>query len=70
MIRMLAFIFIRVNTNMSSKVLNQLSKIKCLKEIHELTGDIDVIAKVEATSIEELRKIILKDWCYRRRSKY
>ena len=33
-------------------------KIKGLKEIHELTGDIDLIAKVEARNIDELSKII------------
>ena len=57
---MLAFVFIRVETDMSSRIITQLTKIEGVKEIHELTGDIDIIAKVEADNIDDLSKLIFK----------
>lgn len=55
---MLAFVFVRVETDMGSRVISEISKIEGVREIHELTGDIDIIAKVEAENIDELSKII------------
>ncbi|KYH40322.1 MAG: transcriptional regulator [Candidatus Bathyarchaeota archaeon B26-1] len=55
---MLAFVFVRVEADMGSRVISEISKIEGVREIHELTGDIDIIAKVEAENIDELSKII------------
>ena len=54
----MAFVFVRVETDMGSRVISEISKIKGVREIHELTGDIDIIAKVEAENMDELSKII------------
>ncbi|RLG96910.1 hypothetical protein DRO29_03930 [Candidatus Bathyarchaeota archaeon] len=55
---MLAFVFVRVETDMGSRVISEISKIEGVREIYELTGDIDIIAKVEAENMDELSKII------------
>ena len=54
----MAFVFVRVEADMGSRVISEISKIEGVREIHELTGDIDIIAKVEAENIDELSKII------------
>ena len=55
-----AFVFIRVEIDAVSRVASQIVKIEGVEEAHEVTGDIDVIAKVSANNIDDLSKIIFK----------
>ena len=57
---MLAFVFIRVEVDAGSRVGSQIAIIDGIEELHELTGDIDIIAKVSARDMEELSKIIFR----------
>ncbi|MEM2320489.1 MAG: Lrp/AsnC ligand binding domain-containing protein [Candidatus Bathyarchaeia archaeon] len=57
---MLAFLFVRVNVDAVSKVASKISEINGVKEVYEVTGDIDIIAKVSAENIDELSKIVFK----------
>lgn len=57
---LMAFVFIRVEADAVSKVSSQIMKIEGVKEAYEVTGDIDVIAKVSAQNVDELSRIIFK----------
>ena len=57
---MLAFVLIRVGMDASARVAKEISRIDGVNEVYELTGDIDLIAKVEARSIDELSRIIFR----------
>jgi DNA-binding Lrp family transcriptional regulator len=57
---LMAFVFIRVEAEAISKVSSQIMKIEGVKEAYEVTGDIDVIAKVSAQNVDELSRIIFK----------
>lgn len=57
---MLAFLFVRVSTDMVSKVASKIAEIKGVKEVYEVTGDIDIIAKISAENIDELSEIVFK----------
>lgn len=56
----MAFVFIRVESDALSKVSSQIMKIEGVKEAYEVTGDIDIIAKVSAQNIDELSRIIFR----------
>lgn len=57
---LLAFVFIKVKVDAGSRVASEMMKIDGLKELHELTGDIDFIAKVSAGDIDQLSRIIFQ----------
>jgi len=44
----------------SARVAKEISRIDGVNEVYELTGDIDLIAKVEARSVDELSRIIFR----------
>ncbi|MFQ6095057.1 MAG: Lrp/AsnC family transcriptional regulator [Candidatus Bathyarchaeia archaeon] len=56
----MAFVFIRVEADGGSRAGSQIVKIDGVQESHELTGDIDIIAKVSARDMDELSKIIYR----------
>jgi len=55
---LLAFVFIKVEIDAGPRVASEIMKIGSVKELHELTGDIDLIAKVSARDIDELSRVI------------
>ncbi|MEM1581819.1 MAG: Lrp/AsnC ligand binding domain-containing protein [Candidatus Bathyarchaeia archaeon] len=55
-----AFVFIRVDADAVSRVASQMIKIDGVEQTFEVTGDIDIIAKVSAHNIDELSRIIFK----------
>ncbi len=55
---MLAFVFIKVEVNAGARVASEIMKIGSVKELHELAGDIDLIAKVSARDIDEMSRVI------------
>jgi DNA-binding Lrp family transcriptional regulator len=59
-IPVLAFVFIRVEVDTGSRVGSQIAKIEGVEESYELTGDIDIIAKVSTRDMDELSKILFR----------
>ena len=57
---MLAFVFVRVEVEAGSGVASEIVEIEGVSELHQLTGDIDLIVKVSARDIDELSKIIFQ----------
>ncbi|MBS7639803.1 MAG: Lrp/AsnC ligand binding domain-containing protein [Candidatus Bathyarchaeia archaeon] len=55
-----AFVFIRVEMDAVSRVASQIMKIEGVEEAYEVTGDIDVIAKISARNMDDLTKIIFR----------
>lgn len=57
---MLAFVFVRASADMSSKVASKIDEIDGVKEVYEVTGDIDIIAKISVQNVDELSRIVFK----------
>lgn len=55
-----AFVFVRVAVEPVSKVASQIMEIKGVKEVYEVTGDIDIIARISTQNIDDLNKIIFR----------
>lgn len=55
---MLAFVLIKVEVDAGSRVASEIMKIDGVRELHDLAGDIDLIAKVSADDIDELSRMI------------
>jgi len=53
-----AFIDIFVESHQMDEVVEALSKIDNVEELHEVTGEADIVALVSASDIEEFRDII------------
>lgn len=53
-----AFIFLRVQLGTSDQVLNDLRQILHVQEAYLLYGKFDIIAKVEASTMHELKEIV------------
>jgi DNA-binding Lrp family transcriptional regulator len=53
-----AFLFLRVQLGTSDQVLDNLRQILQVQEAHLLYGKFDIIAKVEASSMHELKNIV------------
>ena len=56
----LAFVFIRAEADTGSRVGSQIAKIEGVEESYELTGDIDILAKVSTRNMDELSKILFR----------
>jgi len=55
-----AFILVKVGPEYKRETAKALLKVEGVKEVCELTGDIDVLLRVEAFDMEELSKIVFK----------
>jgi len=53
-----AFVLINTETGFMDEVLKELSKIKGVKEAYSVYGVYDIIAKVEAETMEGLKDIV------------
>lgn len=53
-----AFIDIFVEAHMFDEVFEALSKLDCIEELYEVTGEFDIVALVSASDIEEFRDVI------------
>ncbi|MGA3406225.1 MAG: Lrp/AsnC ligand binding domain-containing protein [Candidatus Bathyarchaeia archaeon] len=60
----LCYVLINVETGSEEKVLGEVRKVPNVKECHRLYGIYDVIAKVEADSMDGLKEIVT--WKIRR----
>jgi len=60
----LAFLLINANLSTEDKVIRELQRIANVKESYVVYGDYDVVAKVEAESMEKLKELIT--WKIRR----
>jgi DNA-binding Lrp family transcriptional regulator len=54
----LAFIFINAEVGSEEEALKQLRKIENVKEAYGVYGVYDIVAKVEAETIDKLREVI------------
>ncbi|MGO8805457.1 MAG: Lrp/AsnC family transcriptional regulator [Candidatus Bathyarchaeia archaeon] len=53
-----AFVDIYVESQMLDQVVDALSKMENVEELHEVTGEMDIVVLVSAADIEEFRDII------------
>ena len=58
MSRLLAFVDIFVDSPYMDDVVKSLSKLDCLEELYEVTGEFDIVTLVSAEDIEEFREIL------------
>ena len=56
-----AFVLINAEIGFEGSIFKELEKIPNIKEIHVLYGIYDVIAKVEAESMDKLKEIISRN---------
>ena len=54
----LAFAFVNTEIGSESKVAKSLGKVEAVKEVHLIYGAYDIVAKVEAQTMENLKEII------------
>jgi len=55
----IAFVLIHVSPSRESEVLNKLSKIPEVIELHSCFGKYDIIAKIEAKDYESIGEIVI-----------
>ena len=53
------FILIRIEANKEDEVYDSLSKVKQIEGIREVFGEYDMIARIEAKNLKEMRVIII-----------
>ena len=53
------FILINVEAKMEDKVYDALAKVKQIEGIREVFGQYDIIARIEARNLKEMRKLII-----------
>ena len=53
-----AFAFIKIETGFENDILKEVKEIPSIKEAYIINGVYDLIAKVEAESLDELKEII------------
>ena len=53
-----AFVDIYVESQLFDEVVEVLSKMDNVEELHEVTGEMDIVALVSASDIEEFRDIL------------
>ncbi len=56
----IGFVLISTAPAKEHKVYNELIKIKEIVELHPLFGEYDLIAKIEATDLDELGRIVVE----------
>jgi len=54
----LAFIFINAEVDSEDEALKQLRKIENVKEAYSIYGVYDIVAKVEAETIDKLKEVV------------
>ena len=62
-----AFVLVNTEIGYENEVLKELKKIKTVKELHIIYGVYDIIARVEAESMDKLKEAI--SWNIRRLDK-
>ena len=55
----LSYVLMKTKAGFVEKVIKELNKMDEVKEAHAVTGEIDIIIKVEAKDIETIAKVIL-----------
>jgi DNA-binding Lrp family transcriptional regulator len=53
-----AFVDIFVESQMMDEVVEALTKMENVEELHEVTGEIDIVALISASDIEEFRDVL------------
>ena len=55
-----AYVLIKVAAGAEAKVFETLTQIEGVEEVNVVYGEYDIIAKVNAQSMDDLRKIVIK----------
>ncbi len=55
-----AYVLIKVAAGAEAKVFEALTQIEGVEEVNVVYGEYDIIAKVNAQSMDDLRKIVIK----------
>ncbi|MHA1348570.1 MAG: Lrp/AsnC family transcriptional regulator [Candidatus Odinarchaeia archaeon] len=55
----IVFIFVKTNPGRINNVLSEILKLKEVVEVHAVTGDYDIILKLEVERIEDASKVII-----------
>lgn len=55
----IAYVLVKVGAGAEAKVFEALMKIKCVEEVNVVYGEFDLIAKVNARSMDELRDVVV-----------
>jgi DNA-binding Lrp family transcriptional regulator len=58
LVRLLAFVDIFVESSSPTEVAQALSKLPNVEELHEVTGEFDIVTLVSAADIEEFRDFL------------
>ena len=53
-----AYVLIKVNTSDVDRLLDDISSIENIQDAHIVAGDVDVIAKIEVESPEDVKEIV------------
>jgi hypothetical protein len=59
-VTMQAFIMVKVGPGFSREMTKDVLEIEGIAELFELTGDIDMLIRVQATDVEDLSRIVFK----------
>ena len=57
----IAYVFLTLKRGGETKVAELLNKMSGVKDVSELYGEYDLVAKVEKTSMEDLQKFLTKE---------
>jgi len=57
---MQAFVMVKVGPSFAREMTKDILEIDGVAELFELTGDIDMLIKVQATDVEDLSRIVFK----------
>lgn len=63
----LAFVFMNIDAEAENEILGELKKIDNVREAHFVYGVYDIVAKVEAPSMDQLKEVVT--WKIRRLDK-
>lgn len=57
----IAYVLVSADVGSENKVLTEIKKIKNVTEAHTLLGTYDVIAKIEANSMDEIKESVFRN---------
>lgn len=58
----IAYVLITTNISATDKLLEELKEIHQIKEVSAVTGDTDLIVKVEAESMDDIHDLLMDDF--------
>lgn len=59
--RVKSLIALKVDTKMADTIASKISQMEFVKDVHMVTGDVDILLRTEFDTYENLRKFIITD---------